>query len=43
MHVTKLAVGKFSNKLICCISWHAYFYFEALGWFCFIKRFKFDF
>jgi hypothetical protein len=43
MHVTKLAAEKFLNKLICCILWHVYFYFGALGWFCVIKRFKFDF
>jgi hypothetical protein len=43
MHVTKLAAEKFLNKLIGCILWHAYFYFRALGWFCVIKRFKFDF
>jgi hypothetical protein len=33
----------FSNNLIGCILWHAYFYFRALGWFHFSKRFKFYF
>jgi hypothetical protein len=40
MHVTNLAAGKFSNNLIGCISWHAYFYFLALGQFRFSKRGK---
>jgi hypothetical protein len=43
MHVTKLAAEKFLNKLIGCILWQVYFYFGAVGWFCVIKRFKFDF
>jgi hypothetical protein len=34
---------KFSNNLIGCISWHAYFYFWALGRFRFLKRFTFRF
>jgi hypothetical protein len=29
--------------LIGCISWHAYFYFRALGWFRFTKKIKFGF
>jgi hypothetical protein len=33
---------KFSNNMVGCISWHAYF-LGGLGWFCFSKRFKFDF
>jgi hypothetical protein len=40
MHATNLAAGKFSNNLIGCISWHAYFYFLALGQFRFSKRVK---
>jgi hypothetical protein len=43
MHVTQVAAGNFLNNSIGCILWHAYFYFGALGWFRFLKRFKFDF
>jgi hypothetical protein len=34
---------KISNNLIGCILWHAKFYFWALCWFHFLKRFKFHF
>jgi hypothetical protein len=43
MQFTKIAIGNFLNNLIGCTSWHAYFYFLALGWFCFSKIFKFHF